>query len=188
MLLVVVLLSAWVIAAVVVDARGATSCAASDRFDAIVVLGCRVWPDGSPSDSLRRRARLAAELFHAGHAPRVITTGGVGEGTTRSEADAAASVLTELGVPRDRIALEERSTSTEENARFAAETDLGSASRARRVLVVTDRPHALRAGLVFRRHFESVATAGAIPVPTARARGALREVPVLAWYAARGWL
>jgi uncharacterized SAM-binding protein YcdF (DUF218 family) len=150
-------------------------------YDAIVVLGCRVNEGGSASDSLRRRARLAAKLFHQGVAPLIVTTGGVGTHGP-SEASVAANILVEEGVPRERIVLEGRSTSTEENAAFARQL-IGEA----RVVVVTDGFHALRARRTFARYFESV---GAATTQSSfvhvRRKLAAREVVALLAYAALG--
>ncbi len=126
-------------------------------------------PDGRPSHALARRVRLAAEQFHAGLAPQIVCTGGLGEGPC-SEAATAGDMLVELGVPRHAVILEDRSTTTEENARFAAELAHGD------VLVVTDCYHAFRCQRMFGRHFRSADAIGAVPAdPKTRARMALRE-------------
>jgi uncharacterized SAM-binding protein YcdF (DUF218 family) len=151
-------------------------------YDAIVVLGCRVRPDGRASLALERRARHAAHLYHRGLAPLVVATGGVGTHPP-SEARAAAAVLRAEGVPDPRIVLEEVSTSTEENAREAARRITGT-----RVLIVTDAYHTFRARLVFLRHFDEVAAAGSLGSRSVRARGALREVTAVAAYAVLGRL
>lgn len=164
--------AAWVAAAVAIEARGARV-APEGAYDAIVVLGCRVNEDGRASRVLARRARRAASLWLDGRAPLVVLTGGVGSHPP-SEARAAAAILRERGVPDDAMILEERSTSTAENARFArALTD------ARRVLIVTDGFHATRAALVFAREFDEVAVSPVTAGPWVRTKGALREVPLL---------
>lgn len=172
---------AYVAAAACLDRRGQRE-PAGGSFDAIVVLGCRVRPDGSASLALARRARHAARLYQQGLAPVVITTGGVGAHPP-SEARAAADVLLAEGVPSARLVLEERSTSTEENAREAARLVDG-----RRVLIVTDAYHTFRAERVFRRHFDEVVALGSLGSPSVRARGALREVSAVAAYAVLGRL
>lgn len=150
---------------------------ASDRFDAIVVLGCRVVPGGAPSFALERRARHAARLYHAGLAPRVITTGGIGD-FAPSEAEVAARVLGREGVPDSAILREDASTSTQENAAFAKQRYGG-----RRVLVVTDAFHTWRAERVFARNYEEVVAVGTrSPIASERARSALREVLAVAIY------
>lgn len=149
-------------------------------WDAIVVLGCNVRDDGVPGAALERRVRHAVALWRAGVAPRIVLTGGVGEGKSTSEARAASRLARTLGVPWEAMVLEERSTSTEENARFARAA-LGRG----RVVVVSDAYHVTRGERVFARHFEEVATAGVRGAPLA---GAMREVAALAIYALLGRL
>ena len=151
-------------------------------FDAIVVAGCRLMPDGRPSKALARRTRAAVELWRAGVAPQVVFTGGVGVSST-SEAAGAARFARELGLPAGVIVLEERSHSTEENARFAAEA-IGEA----RVLVVTDAYHGFRCRRVFARYFEEADSHGVVGPVAERLPGMLREVPAVAWYALHGRL
>lgn len=175
------LLLAYLGAALFLDWTGRRA-APPGVYDAIVVLGCRVGPGGRPSASLDRRARRAAELFEAGLAPTIVLTGGVGDHPP-SEARAAADVARSLGVPEDALVLEETSTSTEENAREAR-----ALVGPRRVLLVTDSYHVLRAERVFRRYFEGVVGVGSIAPTRARVRGALREVVAVSAYAALGRL
>lgn len=171
------LIAGWGTAALALDRIGSRP-PPSGRFDAIVVLGCRVSASGEASPALARRARRAAELWHEGRAPIVVLTGGVGT-YPPSEAEASARVLRARGVPEHALVLEERSTSTLENARFARElTD------ARRVLLVTDGFHAIRAARVFASSFDEVAVAPVTAGPWVRGYGALREVPLLV----RDWL
>ncbi len=173
-----VMLASWIAAALAIETWGARS-TSSGTYDAIVVLGCRVTSDGEPSRALARRARRAAQLWAEGRAPILVMTGGVGDHPP-SEARAAAAVARRLGVPESAIVLEEASTSTAENARFAR-----TLVTATRVLVVTDAFHAARAARIFRRHFGEVAMAPVMAGPYVRGRGALREVPLLALELAR---
>lgn len=66
-----------------------------------------------------RVAERAAELFLAGYAPWLVFSGGLGRLTEgvwdRSEAEVFAGVAARLGVPRERILTETRSTNTGEN-------------------------------------------------------------------------
>jgi uncharacterized SAM-binding protein YcdF (DUF218 family) len=168
----------WMVAAAALDRAASTP--SGRRWDAIVVLGCRVRADGVPSDSLDRRVRHAVGLWRRGLAPRLVMTGGAGEGEPLSEARAAARLARDLGVPEEAILLEERSTSTEENARFAREV-IGRA----RVLVVSDAYHVTRGERVFQRYFHEVETAGVRGAPLG---GAVREVVAIAIYALLGRL
>lgn len=172
----------YVSAAVLLDRYGRRTIAEAP-FDAIIVLGCRVLADGRPSASLARRTDRAVELYHRGLAPTLIFTGGVGPGTPVSEAHAMARIARAQGVPDRDMMLEDRSTSTEENAREAA-----AQSEARRVLIVTDAYHVFRSERVFRRYFDHAVGTGSVGPTTARVRGALREVAALVGYGLRGRL
>jgi len=162
-----------VVSAACVDAAGSSSHPSpAETFDAIVVLGCRVGPSGRASPALARRALHGARLWREGRAPRLVLTGGVGDHPP-SEAQVAADLALGAGVPASALSLEERSTSTAENARFARPLVQGE-----RVLVVTDGFHGLRAARIFRRHFGTVALSTVTAGPLVRARGALRELPL----------
>lgn len=141
-------------------------------FDAIVVLGCGVRPDGTASRSLTRRARLGARLLREGRAPRIVFTGGVGTHPPSEAQAARAAAECDGPLPDEAVILEERSTSTHENASEAARL----LPTARRVLVVSDTYHLVRARRIFRHHFDEVETAGTAGTPGVRARYALREV------------
>jgi hypothetical protein len=67
-------------------------------------------------------ARRAAELYHQGHAPKILFTGGLGRNTEgllpEPEAVRFAKVAMECGVPECDIILEDKSTNTKENILF----------------------------------------------------------------------
>ncbi|MDX6405505.1 MAG: hypothetical protein QOH70_2960 [Blastocatellia bacterium] len=73
----------------------------------------------------RKVAARGAELFLDQWAPLLIFSGGLGSITkniwTEPEADQFARIATEMGVPKDRILVENRSTNTGENIRFTRE-------------------------------------------------------------------
>jgi uncharacterized SAM-binding protein YcdF (DUF218 family) len=73
----------------------------------------------------RKVAARGAELFLDQWAPLLIFSGGLGSITrniwTEPEADQFARIAIELGVPKDRILVENRSTNTGENIRFTRE-------------------------------------------------------------------
>ncbi|QRK10983.1 YdcF family protein [Archangium violaceum] len=126
--------------------------------DIVVVLGARVLPGGQPSPALRARIEKAVELYHRGLAPRLLFSGGVGINPP-SEARVMRDLAVRLGVPEEACLLEEQSHSTEQNARFSSVVlrSLG----VRRVVVVSDPYHLLRARQYFRLHGFEVATSPA---------------------------
>lgn len=89
------------------------------RADAIVVLGARVREDGQAGQGLQMRVLHAVRLYKKGVAPKIITTGGVGDHPP-AEAEVAARLAMRNGVPHSDILVENKSTSTWENATYAA--------------------------------------------------------------------
>ncbi len=83
------------------------------KADCIIVLGSH--------DT--RVAERGAEVFLGGWAPLLVFSGHLGALTramwTRSEAEVFADIAVGLGVPRDRILVEARSTNTGENVDFS---------------------------------------------------------------------
>ena len=115
--------------------------------DAIAVLGCALRPRGRPSRALEERLEVGAELHRLGLAPWVLATGGrAWSGLV--EAGVMAEELIRRGVPRAAILVEDRSTTTRENARLGA--PLLRSRGANSVLVVTQPFHLRRALRAFR--------------------------------------
>ncbi len=124
--------------------------------DVIVVLGGAVsgplmpWRPYPDLHNASDRVWHAARLYHAGKAPRILLSGGLGAvpSYTGDEASAMALVLKDLGVPASALIFEKKSRTTSENASESAKilSQLG----ARRVLLVTSALHMPRALLSFR--------------------------------------
>lgn len=82
---------------------------------AVIVLGSGT-VDGKPTPTLAARLDRAVPVIKSQPQAVVITSGGVGFGRSRSEADIMATYLQEThGIPLARIVQEGTSTSTEEN-------------------------------------------------------------------------
>jgi uncharacterized SAM-binding protein YcdF (DUF218 family) len=165
----------WVVAAILLDISGHRR-DPGGNWDAIIVAGCRVNPDGQASLSLVRRTEKAVELWRAGRAPVILFTGGLGKWPP-TEAQAAANVAIQLGVPAKDLILEDRSTNTLENARNAA-----ALLPKRRIVVVTDTYHVRRCEWFFGKYFESVVGVGAVSPLPQRATGSFREAIAYAYY------
>ncbi|HEY4690425.1 MAG TPA: YdcF family protein [Anaerolineae bacterium] len=170
----------------VIDAYGLVDRA--QPADVIVVLGARVYPDGQPGPSLARRADHALSLYRRGYASHIICTGGLDEPGSVSEARAACERIVAEGAPRQAVILEERATSTEENAAFTAaimrERGWHSA------IIASDGYHLLRAAWMFQRAgvevYPSPAQATAGPMnPIERFAREARETAGLVLFGAR---
>lgn len=182
----IILLTALAVAVALIDAYGLVDRA--QPADAIVVLGSQVYPGGRPGPSLSRRADHAAALYRSGYADHVICTGGFTEPQPKSEAQVACDRLVATGVPRSAVILEERATSTEENAAFTAA--ILRARGWRSAIVVSDGYHLLRATLMFERAgvvvYASPAQATAGPMSVLERFGReVRETGGLALYGLR---
>ena len=88
--------------------------------DVVIVLGAGVRGE-LVSRPLAARLNTAVEYWNRNPNAYIVTTGGLGNLATITEAEAMARFLTARGIPREKIILEEYSTSTYENLSFARE-------------------------------------------------------------------
>ena len=123
--------------------------------DFLIVLGCGIRKDGTPTPLLRGRLDLAKsfydrQLTETGKPASFIVSGGQGPDEPRPEADAMRDYLLGQGVPGERILTEDRSTDTDENMRFSAKIirDLLPEGRA---AYFTTNYHVFRAGIKARQ-------------------------------------
>lgn len=130
----------WIAREAVVDQRR--------PVDVIVVLGAAVWPGERASPTLYERTRHGVDLFHEGHAPYLLVTGGLGQHPP-TEAEVMRRLAVEWDVPADRIILEDRGATTSQSAALVAE--LMAERGLRSALLVSDGHHLPRAKLAFRR-------------------------------------
>lgn len=150
-----------------------------------LVLGAAVWPGGIASPSLERRARHAAQLWLDGKINKIIACGGLGQNPP-TEAEVIADICIGMGVPESALLLEDTSTTTNENIRFAL--PLLARLSTRQVVLVTDCYHAPRArmtarGLGLKPTSSCPKLTGSHPLRLAYA--VMREGPALALYATR---
>lgn len=98
-------------------------CAGRERevkpADCIIVLGARVWPDGSMSKSLLYRCEKALQLWQSGMAKNIIVTGGQGKDEPATEASVMQAYFLKNGVPEAQVFAEDVSVNTITNFRNA---------------------------------------------------------------------
>ena len=92
--------------------------------DYLIILGCAIRKDGTPTPLLRGRLDRALAFANrqeaeTGKAPVFILSGGQGSDECVSEAECMRRYLAEQGVPVDRMLLEDKSTDTAENMAFS---------------------------------------------------------------------
>lgn len=115
---------------------------APTAYDAIVVLGAQVKPDGSLSLQLQWRLDAAFDAWQEQNC-LIVTCGAQGANEPAPEALVMRDYLVSLGVPEESILTEAESFNTRQNIRHAAA--LLQPYQAERVLIVTSDYHLPRA-------------------------------------------
>ena len=96
---------------------------AYDR-DYVIVLGCKIRPDGTLYPLIRGRVDRAIAFLRrqeaaTGKRAILVPSGGKGDDEPEAEAGAMARYMEEQGIPRERILVEDQSKTTLENLRFS---------------------------------------------------------------------
>lgn len=125
-------------------------------YDALIVLGGGIAPAAPPYTmepqltDASDRIWLAARMFHAGAAPKIIVSGGSfieqQGGPATTEAEAMRRFLRDLGVPNDVIVSEGKALNTIENIRNVRDLVKGG-----RVAIITSAFHIPRAAKLAKR-------------------------------------
>lgn len=109
------------------------------NLDCILVLGCGVYADGTPTPMLRSRMTRAVELYQAGWADKLLLSGD----NSREDYNEVAAMKTlalEGGVPEEDIVLDHAGFSTYDSLYRARDVFL-----AERIVIVTQEYHLSRA-------------------------------------------
>nr|MDD6334954.1 ElyC/SanA/YdcF family protein [bacterium] len=107
--------------------------------DCILVLGCRVYEDGTPSDMLADRLAAGQALYQAGAAPKILVSGDNGR-KGYNEPVSMLRCLQACGIPDEDIFLDYAGFNTYQSARRARDV-----FGAKKVIVVTQDFHLNRA-------------------------------------------
>ena len=107
--------------------------------DCILVLGCGVNEDGTPSAMLRDRLEKSVELYFTGVSDRIIMSGDHGK-TDYDEVNVMKQYAIDRGVPSEKIFMDHAGFSTYESVFRAKEI-----FQADKILIVTQEYHLYRA-------------------------------------------
>ena len=125
--------------------------------DFLIILGCGLRKDGTPSPLLRGRIERALAFSRrqkeeTGRDLVFIASGGQGPDEAVPESTAMKRYLMERGVPEEHIVEEDRSSDTMENMRFSGEKirELDPEGKGK-IAFATTNYHVFRAGLCARR-------------------------------------
>ncbi len=123
--------------------------------DFIIVLGCGLRKDGTPTPLLKARVDRALSFAQkqekkTGKQVRFVVSGGQGADEVISEAQSMKNYLISKGIAEERILMEDRSTSTYENMKHSKQIIYGIDPKAK-VLHSTNGFHVFRSGLMAHR-------------------------------------
>ncbi len=114
----------------------------AENYDAIIVLGAQVKPDGVPSVQLTWRLDAAYDAFAQNNVP-VVVCGAQGKDEPMTEAEAMKSYLMDKGIPEGFILTDPESFNTSQNLKNAGNL-LSVYPEVRKVLIVTSDYHVPR--------------------------------------------
>ncbi len=114
----------------------------AENYDAIIVLGAQVKPDGVPSVQLTWRLDAAYDAFAQNNVP-VVVCGAQGKDEPMTEAEAMRSYLMDKGIPEGFILTDPESFNTSQNLKNAGNL-LSVYPEVRKVLIVTSDYHVPR--------------------------------------------
>ena len=139
--------------------------------DCIVVLGCKVYPDGRLSHMLSDRVETAVSLYHAGVSERLLMSGDNQE-PYYNEVGPMRDAAIAGGVATEAIEIDAMGLSTYDSiARIAEEY------RGRRIVIVTQRYHLFRALYIAEKMgIEAYGVSADLRTYRERARWEMREV------------
>ena len=109
------------------------------NVDCILVLGCGVRADGSPSDMLRDRLLRAMEVYELGGSAKLLMTGDHGR-VNYDEVAVMKSFAVDAGVPSEDVFMDHAGFSTYESMYRAREI-----FQAKKIIIVTQEYHLYRA-------------------------------------------
>ncbi len=153
-----------IIGAVVADIIAARTIPEPDR-DYLLVLGCGLKKDGTPTPLLKGRLDLALafdrkQKEETGLEATFVVSGGQGPDEVCPEAHSMRNYLLEQGIPETRIMTEDRSADTAENMSFSKKL-MDEKIPDAKVAFFTTNYHVFRAGLKARRIHMNAVGAGA---------------------------
>ena len=123
--------------------------------DFLIILGCGLREDGTPTPLLQGRIDRAVRFYEkqkqlTGKELTFITSGGQGDNEVISESEAMKRSLLAQGIPEERIIQEDRSQNTYENMKYSKEKIM-AVNPDGKVAFSTTNYHVFRSGLFARR-------------------------------------
>ena len=155
--LVVVIAFVSLFAVTLISVIASSKYTANDE-NTVIVLGCRVFGT-KPSRELQKRCDVAFDYLEKHPDSVAILTGAKGDDEEISEAQCQYNILVEKGIDKDRLFIEDKSTSTEGNIKNAKEI-IDENGLSMDVAIATSAYNQKRASMIARKY---QLTASSIP-------------------------
>lgn len=115
-----------------------------EKSDVAIVLGCVVNGD-KPGIFLKGRINAAYKYLNENPNAIAVLSGGQGNGENISEAKCMFNCLTEMGIDKSRLLIEDKSTSTRENFKYSKEIIEKNGIKSKKITIITNDFHEYRA-------------------------------------------
>ena len=127
--------------------------------DYLIILGCCIRNDGTPTPILRGRIDAAinfekAQFAATGKHAKLVTSGGQGSDEVISESESMKRYLIEQGYPEEQIIKEDKSVNTDQNIKFSRdkiEEDAGTLDGIKAGIATTNY-HIFRSYILAKKH------------------------------------
>ena len=144
------------------------------KYDCILILGAKVFDDGTPCDMLRDRLDTGSSLYFNGSSEKIIVSGDHGR-TEYDEVNAMKNYLIKLGIPQEDIFTDHAGFSTYDSL-YRAFDIFGAKS----VIVVTQKFHLPRALFIAESYgLDAVGAQADLHTYAGVSYNYLREVPAI---------
>jgi uncharacterized SAM-binding protein YcdF (DUF218 family) len=120
--------------------------------DYVIILGCKIKKDGTPTPLLKGRVDKAIEFAkkqkeETGKDIIFVPSGGKGSDEVISEAESMRDYLIKKGIPKKNIIIENKSTNTVENMKYSNSIIIGKKKEAK-ICFATTNYHVFRSGVI----------------------------------------
>ncbi len=148
-ILIAVLLMAFIIIEGLIIIEGSKK--TTENVDYVIVLGARLYGD-KPSPALQERLKVAKDYLLENNDVKVVVSGGQGINEDIPEAHAMELYLVDNGVDKERIIIEDKSTSTFENLKLSLDKikDMDNKENPK-AAIATNKYHIFRAKFLAKR-------------------------------------
>ena len=145
--------------------------------EAIIVLGCGLEEDGTPSKTLELRLDGAIDYYNKNPDCYIITTGNFSRGSKITEAESMKNYLVRKGIPEEKILCDNQAVNTKENFRYSLQLIDKFDINKEKVVFVTNSFHCYRSSMYAKEAgFDKINTIGVKTDPVVLAPALIREV------------